>query len=625
MATGQVDDADLGLLRSSQRSRLLLALSAILTWLSRSEDVLRPAPEKPTRPATAWRLLAGAQERAPEAVEAVLSDPCVGSWAFPLLRRLRHGAAAVGSQIPAWAEASLFAALTGAAAVRADMRVNLRVPAYRGRLWLPSLGVTDPVGRGDWAVVTLEHGPSGTLVLGDQGSVRLPQDPARPADGWHPLPRPDGTGPALDHLSPFRDFRFLTDPVSLAPRTLERWHGLLAESDALLRRTQPDAHRLVTAMVRTVVPVEGPSELRAVSATAPDAPGAVTLSLPLDASAMSAVLIHEARHHLLSSLAELVPLFLPVHEGPEPTYFAPWRADPRPLRGLLFGAHAFTGVLSYWQARTAVEPERAEFEFTLHHRQLGTALASLEDAPGLSRAGALVVEGLAAFFRRTPAPEPAHTAARRSAELSYDAERAVWRAAHLAVEPEEAVSLAQRFSSGRPPPAELPHARIRPPGSGASGPSGREAARTWLARLWCTDRESFADVRRQIDEGQLHPLGIKGATLGDVLLVSGDTEAALDWFRRQPSSPETWAGIGLAQRTDAARLLVERPEIVLALHTALRRLGTQPSGPEALAGWLASRPAPSDSDAERVDVAVGPDAVGGVPGGLVLDAQHPAE
>ncbi|KUM73328.1 aKG-HExxH-type peptide beta-hydroxylase [Streptomyces curacoi] len=634
MATGQVDDADLTLLRSSQRSRLLLALSAILAWLNRSEETWRQAPALPTRPATAWELLAGAQRCDPLAVEAVLGDPSVGSWAFPLLRRLRHGAAAVGSQTPVWAEASLFAALAAAAAVRAGVRTTVRVPAYRGRVWLPSLGVTDSVGRGSWAVVTLEHGPSGTVVFGDQGSVRLPEDLTRPADGWHPLPRPGGDGGpygtgavALDHLSPFRDFRSLSDPVALAPRTLERWHSLLAESEALLRREQPAAHRLVTGMVRTIVPVDGPSELRAVSATVPDAPGAVTMSLPVDASAMAATFIHEARHHLLSSLAELIPLFLPVHEGPEPTYFAPWRADPRPLRGLLFGAHAFTGVMSFWQARRAAEGERAEFEFVLHHRQLRAAFAGLRSAPGLTRAGGLVLEGLTEYFHEAPGTgtETGAATPRRLAELSYDAEHAAWRSAHLAVEPDEATSLARRLLAGEPPPARLPPARLRPTGSGTPRPSGREAARTWLARLWCTDREAFASVRRQLDEGHPHPLGIRGATPGDALLVCGDTDAALDWYRRRPSSPEMWTGIGLAHRTGASRLLVERPELVLALHTALQRLGAEPADPEDLAGWLASRPASQDSDAERVDVAVGPDTVGGVPGGLVINAQHPAE
>jgi HEXXH motif-containing protein len=646
VATGQLGDADLALLRSSQRSRLLLALAAILAHVGRADEVPGPAAARPLRPAAAWELLATVQRADPAAVEAVLADPAVGLWAFPMLRKLRHGAAAVGTQIPGWAAASVFAVLAGAAAVRAGVRTTIRVPAHHGRVWLPSLGVTDSVGRGAWAVVTLDHGPNGTVVFGDCGSVRLPDDPARVSDGWHPLPRPGGIGGpygtgavALDHLSPFRDFRSLREPAALAPRDLERWHELLAESDALLRREQPDAHRLVSGTVRTIVPVEGPSPLRVVSATDPDAPGAVTMSLPLDAAAMAAVLIHEARHSLLGSLAALVPLLLPVQEGPEPTYFAPWRADPRPLRGLLFGTHAFAGVMSFWRARRAVERDRAEFEYALHRHQVRPALAALRNAGGLTPAGGLVVEGLAASVHGDPgcarqhSPAPAAGYEPRGgtmspgelAGLAYGDERAAWRVAHLVVDDDDALALARRLLAGRPAPAQLPPARMRPNGSGAPRPADHQAARTWLARLWCTDREAFAAVRRELAQGRSHPLGVRGATLADALLVAGETDAALRRFRRQPPSPDAWTGIGLACRSDAAGLLMERPELVLALYEALLRLGAPPPGAEHLAGWLGAGARPPGSDAQRVDVAVGPDAIGGVPGGLVVGPEHPAE
>ncbi|MGW0080938.1 aKG-HExxH-type peptide beta-hydroxylase [Streptomyces sp. NPDC003393] len=633
VATGRVGDADLALLRSSQRSRLLLALAAILAHREEPAKAPRRDAEGPTRPAAAWDVLVHVQRHDPSAVEAVLEDPCVGSWAFPLLRRLRHGAAAAGTRVPPWAEASLFAALAGAAAVRAGVRATVRIPAHHGRVWLPSLGVTDSVGRGPWAVATLEHGPHGTVVFGGQGSVRLPDDWARPADGWHPLPRPGGSGGpygegsvTLDHLSPFRDFRSLTDPVALSPRTLERWHELLAGGEALLRRDQPEAHRLVAGALRTIVPVDGPSTLQPVSATVPDAHGAVTMSLPLDAAAMAAILVHEARHQLLSALADLTPLFAPVHEGPEPTYFAPWRADARPLRGLLFGAHAFTGVMSFWLTQRTADQDRAEFESALHHRQVRTALAQLRNAAGqLTRAGGLVVEGIAASFHRHGPLEPVTTPPRRLAELAYDDEQAAWRVAHLAVDPEEATALARRLLAGRQPPAHLPPARMRPAASHAAHPSGGQAPRTWLARLRCTDGRAFAAARRELGQPHASPAAVKDATLGDALLVADDTDAALDWFRRRPASVQAWIGVGLAHQEASSRLLRQRPELVLALHHALRDLGANPPAAEELAAWLDSRPTPAGSDAQGVDVAVGPDAVGRVPGGLVIDTQHAAE
>ncbi|WP_190035790.1 aKG-HExxH-type peptide beta-hydroxylase [Streptomyces fructofermentans] len=633
VATGDVSEGDLALLRSAQRSRLLLALMAIRGTARQPDEGGPRGTHAPTRPSTAWDVLAHAQRSRPSTVEDVLADPAVGAWAFQLLRRLEHGAAAAPGDAPLWAGATLLGALAGAAALRAGIRATLRIPAGAGRLWLPSLGLSGSVSRGTWAVVTLECGPRGAAVFGDSGSIRLPGDLARPADGWFPLPtidRQSPTGPAplaLDHLSPYRDFRAVKDPTRLTAPVLERWRSLLREADALLRSGHPAAHRLVTGTVRTVVPVDGPSELRAVSATAPDSYGAVTMSLPLDAEAMAAALIHEARHQLLSALAELTPLHIPSREGPQPVYFAPWRADPRPLRGLLFGAHAFAGVTSFWHALQARDRERAEFEFALHRRQLRTALAALGTATGLTRAGGLVVEGLTREARRL-AREPASGRAGRAADLCCQDLGALWRAAHLEVDAEAAAELAAALLAGHPPPLTLPAAQLRTHRTGTPRTSGAEQARLWLARLRFTDPAAFDRACAAIADGAPHPFGIRDATVADTRLTAGEPEAALDEYRRLPASPASLVGIGLAAKADGVSMLVERPELVLALQAALTRLGAPAAGPEELAAWLGSRSTAPDgapSDAEQIDVAVGPDSVGGVQRGLVVGTQHQAE
>ncbi|MFF0445146.1 HEXXH motif-containing putative peptide modification protein [Streptomyces sp. NPDC004609] len=646
VAAGEADEADMALLESAQRSRLLLALTAVLELSGQSDPsghttpsghsghvshpghaayprhsghpahagpsahssppghpgghaIGHPGPADdgswhhgapPTRPAVAWALLASVQRDDPAAVEAVLRDPAVGAWAFQQVRQLARMAATAPSDPPPWAAATLMGSLAAAAAIRAGVRCSLRVPARGGRLWLPSLGLTGTVGRGEWAVVGVECGQGGTVVFGDGGSVRMPEDLSSPAEGWSPLPvvGPAGSGAVLDHLSPYRDFRSLRDPEELPGGEAARWGALLTEAGALLRRWDPLAHRTVAGTVRALVPVEGTGGPRVISASVPDAYGSITLSLPPDAPALAATLIHEAYHQLLTAVGDLTPLFVSPRNGPEPTYFAPWRDDPRPVRGLLFGAHAFAGVAAFWHRRRAVDGERADFEFALLRWQLRTALAALRAATGLTAAGGHVVETLTRSVRQWWA-EPVHGPPGELAALCSRDVRATWRAAHLVVDEHGADTLAQRLLSGLPPPPLLPPVRVAAP-----RPTPRGGARTWLARLWFSDREAFDRVRAELDSGAVSPRGIAGATVADAALIAGDTKEALHRYRaaaREEPLPAAWIGVGLAGEPRGG-VLLERPELVLALHRALSRLGSEPPGPQELADWLGSGTTP---------------------------------
>lgn len=587
VATGEMDDATLALLGSAQRSRLLLALTAILELARHAEEGRPHHGVPPTLPSAAWAVLGAAQRADPQAVEAVLRDPAVGGWAFQLLRRMAHRTAVAPSDPPQWAGPTLMGSLAAAAAIRAGIRCSVRVPARRGQLWLPSLGLTGRVARGDWAVVGVECGAGGAVVFGDSGSVRLPKDLFSPSEGWSPLPRigaagQDGAASAvLDHLSPYRDFRSLRAPGDLAPATVRRWQLLIGDAYELLHRTDPDTYRLVTRTIRSLVPLEGASGFRIASASVPDAYGAVTTSLSYDVPALAATLIHEARHQLLTAAGSLTPLFAPVRNGPEPTYFAPWRDDPRPLRGLLYGSHAFAGVAAFWRRRRPIDGERADFEFALHRWQLRTALAALQNATGLTEAGGHVVAALTHWSGEWSA-DRVHGAPARLAELCCRDTRATWRAANLVVNDREADELARHRLAGHPPPPLLPAARLA-----VSRPTSSGGARTWLARLWFADRAAFHLVRSDLDSGAVNPLGIAGATVADAALVAGQTRRALNRFRSAAPDAGTWIGLGLAGERRHA-LLAERPELLLALRAALVRLDAEPPGPEELAAWLGS-------------------------------------
>lgn len=53
------------------------------------------------------------------------------------------------------------------------------------------------------------------------------------------------------------------------------------------------------------------------------------------------LLVHESCHNWLASLMEIIPI---VDADQERRYESPWRTDPRPITGIVFGTHAFTFV-----------------------------------------------------------------------------------------------------------------------------------------------------------------------------------------------------------------------------------------------------------------------------------------
>ncbi|MFF7673798.1 aKG-HExxH-type peptide beta-hydroxylase [Actinacidiphila glaucinigra] len=434
-----------------------------------------------------------------------------------------------------------------------------------------------------WPVLHVKSGPGGTLVSGASGSVRLPSDLTSPTEGWSPLPRVgpagrDGQAAALDHLSPYRDFREMRGPTALAPAAVSRWHSLLTEAYELLRESDPAAHRMVSGTVRSVVPVEGAGPLRVVSASVPDAFGALTMSLPEDAQSLAATLVHESQHQLLTALDHLVPLLKPTEQATGPRYFAPWRADARPLRGLLFGAHAFAAVAAFWRGRRNVDGERADFEFAVHKWQVRSALAALRSAEGLTYAGNVVVQAMAELVGDW-SQESVNKPAGDLAELCCRDQWASWRAAHLAVDAADADELARRWHTGRTAPRHLPPSRMV-----RSATAPQAGARTWLARLWVTRPDAFKHVWAAAETSGADILGITGASPADVALITGDTEGALAGYRAATPTPATCIGLGLTSPRVA--LLAERPELVLAVHAAMDRLDGRSPGPERLAVWL---------------------------------------
>ncbi|MBD2819029.1 hypothetical protein ID867_23360 [Streptomyces parvulus] len=221
--------------------------------------------------------------------------------------------------------------------------------------------------------------------------------------------------------------------------------------------------RLDPALIRAVVPygrtaaVPPAAPTVAVSASSGDSFGAMLISRP--GSALASPRPSSTSSSTASSPpAPPLPL---LDDDREERYYAPWRADPRHLTGLLHGAYAFTGVAGFWRDRLA-EPEHAEvaaYHFALRRLQSRLVVRTLRTSARLTAPGRRLVAGLARTldgWLRVPVAPDALRRARTAAALH----RTQWRLRNLAAPP-------PRTAPPLPPGPRLlaghPHPRLRRP------------------------------------------------------------------------------------------------------------------------------------------------------------------
>ena len=599
IANGEVGPAEVELFQSAQRSRLLVAMKALGYLFTTRND---SSSRLQTHINTLWTQLGELQQVTPEAVEAVLADPVVASACFRLLRSANSADAEkrlwVGQLLRA---REFFTSIVAAVSIRANSPAGTVVLAVDGHVWLPSLGVANASWRHPRCTVRIHPSAEGWILSGGGAQVILPDDLAHAGPGWLPVrrlatsERPSGLRVTVDGVSPHRDFRGPKAPAPLVLKDVHRWSELLREAWRVVVDCAPQEAVAIAGTVRSLVPLPGPARRQTSSASSSDAFGLILLSPPLSPVDLAATLVHEGRHQQLNSLMALTA----VSDEPSGTdteeerYFAPWRGDPRPLMGLLHGAHAFGGVAGFWLGVATHGPpavrELAWFEFSLSARQLRQAVAALRTAPGLAPAGHRIVDGLAALLRRwrhITVPESPD----RLAEWRVVDRWATWRVRHMDLSQDAVGDLVDAWQRRRSP-GPLPSALLRPRLSEV-----HPDVRTSLVRLRLSEPRSFAQVAGILRSGATWP-DLPAATPGDAAAVAGPlSEAAAEYrqvLENDPSDTTAWTGLALSlarHRTPVAgswvRILVERPEVVRALHEALAGSG-QVLGPEPLARWLA--------------------------------------
>jgi uncharacterized protein len=371
-----------------------------------------------------WDLLTTLDTEAPEALDATLAHPYTRAWA---MRCLDGGD---GAHLGGMAEIAAVAALRAGAdeAVPVPVRQGgvLRLPGL-GRLLLDGPGTATVTSSADGFTVAMD---------GMVTRVRWTEHDRR----WQPVRRitagPDWTV-ALEDTDPQRDSHQWPVADRLDDAELAAWEAGLTEAWQFVNRALPRYAGGVAAGLSNITPLQSAPPGKDVSAAARNAFGTVGIARPAASDTLALLIVHEFQHVKLGAVLDLQDLFDPADSR---LYFAPWRADPRPLEGLLQGTYAHLAVSEYWRARlrdlraeplqdeqSAARHDQVELEFVRWRQHTADAVETLAGSGSLTALG----ERFAAGMRATVAPwldEPVGTGAVVAARRSMEETKAQWLA-----------------------------------------------------------------------------------------------------------------------------------------------------------------------------------------------------
>lgn len=577
-----------GELLAGQLSKRLLQVLAVLSETARRHpDIYADGGL-----AESYAELAAARQQSKAAVDAVLLHPLVGAWVSHTLRRLMsHGDGGVALED----DLGHFGAIAAVAAIAAGrhFELTMRVRAD-GTLMVPTFGVArpGPVARwgARWCRARWRPGIDIELCLDDvEATVPVGSTDLRP--DWSPVRKVSSVVAGcrldveLDDVDPYRDCHGLGAADRLPQAAVARWQSCLDEAWELLVRRHRALAQPLASGVAVLVPLDHKDRVAelgrvtGVSATVSDACGAVALTEPPDGAALAATLVHEFQHSKLSALLDLVPL----HRADLQTvFYAPWRADPRPLHGLLHGAYAHLALVDLWQdlrwTHTGSLQRMAHFEFTRWRRVLRQVLRTLQASGLLTPAGERFVDQMCRRLAQLPANgvPPEIEALARQAMLDH---WLTWRLRNLRPDPEWLVTAGTAWLAGeRCPPV--------PPSSAVVG--GAVAAAD--ARLELTYRR--LEATQHCAGGPDLGAGLGSVIDADVSLVGDDPVSAARQYREAltaaPDRADWWVGLALAHRqlgTPVARALTARLEYVYGLHRHLRAVTGMAPDVLVLADW----------------------------------------
>lgn len=366
----------------------------------------------------AWQVLAVADNRHPDAIDAVLGHPYLRVWAVRSLERLRRARAADSSDASAGADRSLaadlghFAAIAAAVAIRGRGRAALTLPVYESAVHLPGLGrlLTGQVGDEEWAGLEVDADwvrvrlgadhwrlSRPRLLAGEAAQAEPCTEEGSLAGGgsgrraeWQPVRvlTASGIQVALDDVDPYRDSHQWPAASRLGDEEFVRWQSGFERAWQEIQEHHPAYAPALAAGLATLMPMAPAPAGSEVSAAARHAFGSIGAALPEDPVTLALLLVHEYQHVKLGAILDLYDLFDPADKR---LFHAPWRKDPRPLEGLLQGTYAHLAVSEFWRVRAGLgERDQAEAAERHEHWRTHTAAAieTLADSGSLTPLGA---------------------------------------------------------------------------------------------------------------------------------------------------------------------------------------------------------------------------------------------
>ena len=486
-------------------------------------------------------------------------------WIAHTLRRFRGVAT---DPAPLWFHLGYLHALAASAAIRAGLSFEIRIPCHQGEVVLPTLGSAVLTEADEWASATVRsrHGRP-ELTNGDNIIAIGGPD-------WRPLATLHGDI-RIDDVDPYRGLTQPMPPDPLPDNEIQRWRETTARAWSILSRHHPDQAAELAAGMRALVPLPDVGRFRVHSASVENGFGGALMSRPPDVGVLAMTLVHEFQHSKLSAVQHLVPLVTGMFPA---VHHAPWRDDPRPPSGLLQGVYAFTAVTEFWAAHRDDDNPLAQFEFAHWRGQTWETLQTLRAQPALTEWGRRFLDVLGARLEPLLSLEVS-ARIRELADAAAADHRASWQVCHLRPDDEFVNHAVDSWLDNRPAPdgytAEVVPANV----------AQRLDVKALLSRVRITEPATYDTLRSTPDE-------VSGAGAGDFAYVAGDPAARKLYLAELADNPEragAWSGLGLACAAagqPGAHGLLERPELVRAVHLRVRERTRRAPGIEELAAWL---------------------------------------
>ncbi|GAA1736196.1 hypothetical protein GCM10009681_03410 [Luedemannella helvata] len=327
----------------------------------------------------AWDLLNDVADRDPAAFRAVLAHPYVRAWAA---EHVADDASPGGSSY------GYLRAIAAAAAIRAGYAATVAVPAWDGRVYLPTLG-TLAVSRAA-GMVKMSIAEKGFVAYADGGVSAVPAfDTTVP--GWRPTRRVETAGLSIviEDADPYRKHKWPLEPP-LDDQTGEAWRDAIIGAWDCIQREAPAYVPGLRLGLRAVVPLRADPAGKLQSSTALHAFGSIAATLA-QPRALAVMMVHEFQHNKLNALLDWYRLV--DNRYVEPIKVA-WRDDPRPVLGVLHGVYAHLAVADVWRLRARRGgPDQAEAhaQFEKYLQDTRVASEKLAASGALTSAGAAVL------------------------------------------------------------------------------------------------------------------------------------------------------------------------------------------------------------------------------------------